>query len=270
MSEVNGKTAVAEVEIASSILASEQAFFDEEAADLDDEQLRIPADQIERYRTARRGPLNIPTDAFFADVGPLHDQHVLDYGCGTGETACLLAACGARVTAFDLSPGSIQKARRRAELHGVADRIQFDVRAAGQTGYSTASFDVVLGYAILHHLHMALDRVYAEVARILVPGGTAYFIEPVANSRALRFLRRLVPIPTYATPDERQLTYHDFDLLYRDFTRVEIEHFYCLERLHRLFGSRLRTTLRRIDAGLQQRLPFVMKYYGAVMVKAQR
>src|SRR5438105_11667610 len=89
------------------LIGKEQEFFDEKAGTLSDEDLRIPAYRVERYRHARLGPHNIPLDALFAHMIPLEGKNVLDYGCGHGQNAVMVAACGARVTGFDLSPLSI-------------------------------------------------------------------------------------------------------------------------------------------------------------------
>ena len=84
------------------VLAREQKFFDLEADGLALEHLRIPEEQIARYRNARPSPWNLSKDALFAHLGRLDGQLVLDYGCGHGENACLLAACGAQVCAFEV------------------------------------------------------------------------------------------------------------------------------------------------------------------------
>lgn len=255
---------------ASMILQREQAFFDEEVRELSDDDLRIAEDQITRYRTARPDPRNTAKDALFATLLPLEGQRVVDYGCGTGDLACELALCGAQVTAFDLSTASVAKARRRAELHGVDDRLSVDVKAAGDTGYPASSFDVATGAAVLHHLHTELPRVFAELDRILTPNGTACFIEPVANSGLLRALRRIVPVPCHATPDERQLRYEDFEPLRRYFPSLAFHHFYCLERLQRVCGERIARSLRRADFHLQRAVPFLRRCYGVVLVVARR
>src|SRR5512133_3140181 len=52
-------------------------------------------------------------------VGDLRDREVLELGCGFGAVTTLLARSGAHVTALDISRGSVEVARRRAELHGV-------------------------------------------------------------------------------------------------------------------------------------------------------
>lgn len=255
--------------IPDTVLADERLFFDREAAALRDDDLILPLDQIERYRRARLGPSSIPKDVMFALLSPLEGKEVLDYACGHGVNACLLAACGAKVTAFDLSSKAIDKARRRAELHGLADRIHFDVCAAGELGYPSNRFDVVIGSAVLHHLHMALDEVCEEIVRVLRPGGTAYFIEPVANNALLRFLRPLVPIGLYATENERQLCDRDLEPLRQRLGPLVLYHFLFLERLYRLFGERARVPLRRFDHYALRAFPFLRAFYGEVLILAR-
>ncbi len=257
--------------IPASVLAREQSYFDQEAGSLIDADLYLPLEERVRYRNARPHPLNIPKDNLFACLHPLQGKRVLDYGCGTGENACLLADGGAEVTAFDVSLLSVERARRRAEVHGLAERIHFDVRSAGETGYPSGSFDAIVGEAILHHLHMALPAVYAEIDRLLTPTGIACFIEPVANSRFLRWLRGRVPVAREGTPDERQLEYADIEpLKQHGFAHIEYQHCYCLERLHRLFGEASRRPLRWLDHYLQALVPPLQSWYGTVLIVARR
>jgi len=263
---------MSQMKISAEILASEADFFDREAEEeLKNGDLMIPPEQLLRYQRAKRCPTNTPKESLFCQLNPLAGKRVLDYGCGTGENAVLLAACGAEVTAFDISPGSIRAARRRAEMHGLSDKIQLDVLGAGQAPYAPQSFDIITGFAILHHLHMDLATVYAEIASLLKPGGSAYFIEPVANSAVLRALRTITPVPRDATPDERQLQYAEFEMMRaHGFRQIKYEHFYCLERLRRLFGWKIAMGLRRVDYAAQRALPFVRRYYGTVLVIAHK
>jgi len=248
----------------------EREFFDREVQQLSDDELRIAADQVERYRQAKPHPLNTAKDALFATLLPLSGKRVIDYGCGTGDLACELALCGADVTAFDLSPESVAKAKRRAELHSVAGRMTFDVAAAGATNYPDGTFDVATGAAVLHHLHTELPRIAAELHRILRPDGVACFIEPVANSVLLRGLRKIVPVPTHATPDERQLRYADFEPLRKYFPRLEFHHFYGIERCKRVLGGWFDRPVRRIDHYAQRFLPWLRRFYGITLVVARR
>jgi 2-polyprenyl-3-methyl-5-hydroxy-6-metoxy-1,4-benzoquinol methylase len=262
---------VASQEPVTQLLDSERAFFDREALGLSEAELRIPTPaQVERYRTATSSTFNEPKDTLFSLLMPLAGKRVCDYGCGHGEDACLLAACGAQVTAFDLSPASIAQARRRAQMHGLEDRVRLDVREAGKTGYAPGSFDLVTGFAILHHLHQCLPAIYEEIDALLAPHGAAYFIEPVANSAVLRALRRLIPVKTEATPDERQLTYRDFEPLRRYFSDVQMYHFHGLERLNRLLGRNGTSVFRWLDSQAQRLFPVLRPYYGIVLVVARR
>jgi SAM-dependent methyltransferase len=256
--------------IPQSVLANERRFFDDDAAALSDSDLVMPPNDIARYTHARMAPLNIPKETAFALMGPLKGKRALDYCCGTGDNACLLALCGADVTAFDLSPGAVEKARRRAELLGVADRIQFDVREAGETGYAPASFDVILGFAALHHLLFDLPMAVAEIATLLKPDGVGYFVEPMANSSVLQRIRRMVPVIAYKSDDERQLKYEDLDALRTHVPTLELYHAFLFERLHRIIGNRFRRPLRRIDYYVMRWLPFLRRYAGDVLIVAKR
>jgi ubiquinone/menaquinone biosynthesis C-methylase UbiE len=251
------------------LLTSEKEFFDRESAELKDEALIIKPHTIERYRNARPKLGNFSKDTLFSRIMPLDGKRVLDYGCGAGENACLLAACGAEVWGFDLSPVSIEKARRRAELMALSQRAHFDVYAAGQTGYPDAFFDIVICFAILHHLHMMLDDVYREVSRVLKPGGTAYAIEPVANHVIVRKLRRVFPVELIATPDERQLLNPELQRMDQfGFTEVKFTYSLFLERFYRVFGDKHQRPLRRLDDRIERMFPFLRPLYGMVLVSA--
>src|SRR4051794_8719055 len=89
-------------------------------------------DQQARRRAVRRTPDRLRFDdgsyldhetwirPAMAQLGEVRGRHVLDYGCGHGMAAVVLARAGARVTAFDLSPGYVSEARERARANGVA------------------------------------------------------------------------------------------------------------------------------------------------------
>jgi ubiquinone/menaquinone biosynthesis C-methylase UbiE len=248
---------------------SERQFFDDEAARLFDRELLVSPRQIERYKHAKLGPLNTPKDALFARILPLAGKSVLDYGCGHGENSILLAASGARVTGFDISPVSIRKAKQRAILHCLSDRICFEVQRAGDLTYPSHSFDAVVGIAILHHLHSKLPTIFAEISRVLKPGGTACFIEPFANSTAQKVFRRLIPLKTHATPDERQLTYQDLRSMVAYFDPPELHHFYFLERLYRVFGTSVAAPLRKLDYTISQ-FTSLQHLYGQLLIFARR
>src|SRR5438105_2729886 len=96
-------------------------------------------------------------------LGEVRGQHVLDWGCGHGMAAVVLARRGAAVTACDLSPGYIAEARARARANGVVVRCL--VADAQRLPFAEQSFDAVWGHAILHHLDV--PRAARELRRVL-------------------------------------------------------------------------------------------------------
>jgi cyclopropane fatty-acyl-phospholipid synthase-like methyltransferase len=96
---------------------------------------------------------------------------VLDVGCGTGAPACRLAGeLGAHVTGITTSEEGIRAARDRAASEGLEDATSFELRDGMDNGFPDGSFDRawVLESS---HLMRRRDRLVAECARVLSPGG---------------------------------------------------------------------------------------------------
>jgi 2-polyprenyl-6-hydroxyphenyl methylase / 3-demethylubiquinone-9 3-methyltransferase len=97
---------------------------------------------------------------------------VLDLGCAGGFMAEALAARGAHVTGIDPAEGAINAARAHARKSRL--RIAYDVGVGEALPYDTASFDAVVCVDVLEHV-ADLNKVLAEVARVLRPGGLFLF-----------------------------------------------------------------------------------------------
>jgi SAM-dependent methyltransferase len=151
---------------------------------------------------------------------------VLEYGCGPGSQAYHLASHGARVTGIDLSPVAIDMAREHGEQEGLSAALDFRVMDAEHLDLADASFDVVCGSGILHHLD--LDRAYAEIARVLRPGGVGVFIEPMGHNPAINRYRDRTP--EMRTVDEHPLLMADLEHARDTFAEVET-HFFALSSL---------------------------------------
>jgi SAM-dependent methyltransferase len=99
------------------------------------------------------------------------EARVLDVGAGIGGPARMAAdRCGCRVTGIDLSSDFIDLARTLSERVGLSELVTFDVGSATAMPYEDASFS----RAMLNHVGMNIpekDRVFAEVRRVLEPGG---------------------------------------------------------------------------------------------------
>ena len=193
-------------------------------------------------------------------LGDLRGKHILEYGCGLGESAVLLSKCDARVTAFDLSPKSILVTRQRAKLNQVDASLRLAVAAGEYLPYAAESFDIIFGKAILHHLEVDLG--WFEINRVLKPGGKAVFVEPMGMNPLLNFVRDYVPYP-HKNPRgaDHPLTYDDIHKWGKGFDKFyyrEIQLFSMLERGFG-FGKRIRV-LRQIDNYLLKQLPSLKRF----------
>ncbi len=102
-------------------------------------------------------------------------SRILEIGCGTGRTACYLAAMGHDVTGVDIRPDMIAKARRRAEADGAAAR--FETGDATALPFPDDAFDAVLAESVTVFVDAA--AALREYRRVLRTGGTLYDREMV-------------------------------------------------------------------------------------------
>jgi 2-polyprenyl-3-methyl-5-hydroxy-6-metoxy-1,4-benzoquinol methylase len=136
----------------------------------------------------------------------LTGKRVLEYGCGDGWITVKLARLGAHVSAFDISPEAVSQTNATLHAEGLGDRCSVQVMAGEKLEYPDASFDVVVGFAILHHLEMT--AALAELHRVLKADGKALFAEPLASNPLISLYRRLTP--QYRTVDEAPIELNDF------------------------------------------------------------
>lgn len=123
-------------------------------------------DAIEDYRYRHYAPWMKQVIGF--DRYP--DKHLLEIGCGTGTDLLQFARGGALVTGIDLTPRSIEIARKRFEVYGAQGR--FAIGDAENLSFPDESFDVVYSFGVLHHTPDTA-RAVAEVRRVLRDGGKA-------------------------------------------------------------------------------------------------
>ena len=102
------------------------------------------------------------------NIGPCA---ALEIGCGTGTNAMWLAQQGFLVTAVDIAPTAIKKARAKAEAAGVT--VAFHVADFLQQPVSGAPFAFAFDRGVFHGMESAEDRTAfaAVVAGHLQPEG---------------------------------------------------------------------------------------------------
>lgn len=233
----------------------ERAKWDAHARDTHAANVLGLADIIPPDMTFERFTRGSPQWSGIADfLGDLRGRRILEYGCGHGRLSVVLARSGARVTTFDLSLASIDLAHRRAELNGVAHRIDFHVAAGEKLPFATNTFDLAVGKAILHHLDPSAGA--RELARVMAPGGRAAFSEPLGTNPLLAFARAHVPYPRkHPRGADRPLTAQDLRIWREPFVEVTMTPVQLLSMVERAIGSKRIGFLRDLDDVLLARFP---------------
>jgi len=102
--------------------------------------------------------------------------HSLEIGAGTGYFTLNLLQTGLvrHGTATDVSPGMLDALEASAARVGVGAIVETVQAGAESLPFADASFDLVLGHAVLHHVP-DLATAFSEFHRVLRPGGTLMF-----------------------------------------------------------------------------------------------
>jgi len=115
-------------------------------------------------------------------------QTVVDIGCGLGYFSLALAklvGTEGRVFSVDVQSQMVQRASRRAERHGLADRIKFHVCAPDHLGLSEA-VDFALAFWVVHEVEDQ-KSLLKEIRSLLEPNGRLLIVEPKGHVTGSRF-----------------------------------------------------------------------------------
>jgi len=104
------------------------------------------------------------------DFDRFRDKRLLEIGFGTGTDLLQFARAGALVTGVDLTPRSIEIARRRFDVFD--QQGEFLIGDGENLSFPDESFDAVYSFGVLHHTPDTV-RAIREVHRVLRPGGKA-------------------------------------------------------------------------------------------------
>jgi SAM-dependent methyltransferase len=121
-----------------------------------------PAGELRKERRSR----------FLTDCGAasIADAVVLEIGCGTGTFTDAIARAFKNLTCIDISEPLLATASKKHP------GVLFKREDIHQTHFQDATFDLVLGCSVLHHLEW--DLALREIWRILKPGGQLRCSEP--------------------------------------------------------------------------------------------
>ena len=101
-------------------------------------------------------------------------QRALCVADGEGRNSVWLAEQGLQVSAFDISPVGVEKARRLAAERGV--RVSYDVASVYDWRWPEAAFDVVAAIFVQFADPAMRSFLFERMVRSLAPGGLALVI----------------------------------------------------------------------------------------------
>ena len=198
-----------------------------------------------------------------AEAAGLDPQmHVLEVGCGTGLFTERFAATGCRLTAVDLSPDLLSRARERVKnLPNVSFELKpfEDCRGIGP-------FDAIIGSSVLHHLE--LRPALRNMRELLKPGGRLAFAEPNHLNPQIfceRKFRRLFP---NISPDETAFYRRGIarDLGNAGFADIQVVPF---DWLHPATPAALIPLVFGLGRILE-RLPGIREFSGSLLMSARK
>jgi SAM-dependent methyltransferase len=131
---------------------------------------------------------------------------VAEICCGRGEAFQLLGSKIGRGVGVDVSIAML----KMAQTEHAGRPITFLQGDATMLPLASAAFDSVFMLGGIHHVNDR-RRLFAEIARILKPGGRLYFREPVSDFALWRWLRAAIYriSPTLDHDTERPLRYNE-------------------------------------------------------------
>jgi ubiquinone/menaquinone biosynthesis C-methylase UbiE len=104
----------------------------------------------------------------FAGFAQSAGKRVLEIGVGMGADYLEWLKAGAHATGVDLTEASVERAKRRCELAGLAPDLR--VSDAEHLPFADATFDIVYSYGVMHHSPNT-EQCLREARRVLKPGG---------------------------------------------------------------------------------------------------
>src|SRR5438477_11985245 len=189
---------------------------------------------------------------------------VLEYGCAD-VVDDQLVQIAAHFHGIDISDKAIEKARQVCASRGLTN-CEFTVIDAENLTFAGDELASVFGRGILHHLD--LSKSFAEISRVLRPGGKAIFTEPVGHNPAINLFRTMTP--QYRTDDEHPLVMNDLKTARGVFHEVECKFFGLTTLIAVPFngtavGSAVMKFCERADS-LLLRIPLIQRHAWSVLI----
>jgi SAM-dependent methyltransferase len=103
---------------------------------------------------------------------------VLDWGCGRGRLVAFLLNRGMDSYGVDVDPDTLANGQGWFDSAAPGDESRLRLLDAdGRTPFPDGYFDIVVSDNVLEHV-AGLDRVFAEISRLIRPGGCSFHLFP--------------------------------------------------------------------------------------------
>ncbi|NES98501.1 MAG: class I SAM-dependent methyltransferase [Desertifilum sp. SIO1I2] len=162
------------------------------------QKIQADFDQIAQLQTLRWDH-NSHYHPFLLKQLPAQCPNVLEVGCGGGEFSRLLAQRAESVTAIDLSPAMIERAKRNSLTY---PHLQFQIADILEWEIPNEQFDAIpprriasriASIATIHHI--PLETLLPRLKAALKPGGKLLILDLVKNAQLQDFLFDFVAVP---------------------------------------------------------------------------
>ena len=112
-------------------------------------------------------------------------EDVLEIGPGPGLTTDVIRAAATTLTAVELDADLATALRAR--MHGT--NVEVITASATDLPLSSERFSAAVSFTMLHHVPTAAlqDAIFAELARVIAPGGVAVFSDSVGSAALCDF-----------------------------------------------------------------------------------
>lgn len=108
---------------------------------------------------------------------------LLDFGCGTGQHACILSQYVNQIKAIDISKNMIDIAKNEAR-HRHIENIDFAVLSIMSDTLKRQTYDVIISFYVLHLINDSKELL-TRINHLLKPGGIFINVTPCMKEKKL-------------------------------------------------------------------------------------
>ena len=156
---------------------------------------------FKRYFAVRK---NLYENLLHLPLTLLDDRHVLEAGCGTGESSLVFALHNARMTMVDADPTVAPRQKELFETFGIADRIRRQAICTIDEYEDKPIFSLVTAEGFLFTVPNR-NEMLKKLCRLMQPGGFCTISFPDRFGSFFEFLKKAVMWRAYQLEDIKDI-----------------------------------------------------------------